>query len=201
MFGLVSRPRRTSPSPRRRLLFLEQLEARDCPSSLTLNLIPGTMKNVTLSGDLAGAANNAGQTIQFNGQVSGKTTTDANGHYSITLQATGLGQITATDADGSSNSATVMLASPPPTIQNFTVSDSYGVWTFSGQVLAPPSSTISLVLNDGGTFKNTQVTVGAGGNFSYSVQLNSVDNTLVNCTATDQWGQSFTVVTIVSDAA
>ena len=73
--------------------------------SLSLTLTPVTADTFTLSGDLTGEPNVAYQTIDFNGPYSGSTTTDANGHYSITVEASVAGQIAAQSDDGFSNVA------------------------------------------------------------------------------------------------
>src|SRR5947209_18357603 len=105
MFGLLpSSPRKVSSLPRRRArLSLERLESRDTPSTLSLSVSYGFGANVTLSGDLTNAPTPANQTICFSGQASGMAFTDANGHFSATVSASGLGDVYAQMMDGTSN--------------------------------------------------------------------------------------------------
>jgi hypothetical protein len=216
MFGLTFPRRRTSPpSPRRTTPSLEILEGRDCPSYLTLNLTPGLLQNVTLSGDLTCAPNVAYQTgdltcapnvayqtIDLHGRVPCHTQvqTDANGHYCITLQATGLGEITATADDGSSNTATVAMASPPPVVTKFVSWDNSGIWTFIGKVVAPPNAGLTATIDDGATLQNNPVKLRPDGSFIYSVRLNpAVDpGRICTLTATDCWGQTDTGTEIIN---
>ena len=81
-------PRRSSPFRSR--LRLEVLELRDCPSTVSLNLTPGTNPYVTLSGSLTDTDQVANQRIDFSGPFAGTpyTTTDTDGNFLVTLQAT-----------------------------------------------------------------------------------------------------------------
>src|SRR5262245_3274937 len=116
MLGVLSRRRASAPRACRPL-GLETLEDRNSPSTLTLSVTYGSGRNVTLSGTLSDHPNPGGQTINFAGKVSGAAVTSAQasvpglgdvtvlaadgsshlavGVYSVTLQATGLGDVTA----------------------------------------------------------------------------------------------------------
>jgi hypothetical protein len=163
---------------------------------VTLNVTPGTMNNVTLSGQVSGL-NVGGQTIDFGGPVNGSTTTNADGTFCVTLPASGMGTFQAWADNGLSNVATATLSTPAPTITNFGVSDSFGVWTFTGAIEAPPTSNITVTLNNGVTLQNQIVTLNSNNTFSYSVTLTSADNGLVTCYATDQWNQQASAQTLV----
>ena len=130
MFGLVRKRRRQTPRLPRARLNLERLEDRAVPTLLTLSITPsGVDKRVTVSGNLlpdtvTNSSADTGssvtnQTVQFDGAVDvagvarkvidldgvvhGTAVTDARGHFTQTLQATGLGAVKAWADDGSSN--------------------------------------------------------------------------------------------------
>jgi hypothetical protein len=138
MFGWFSSPsaKHSIPiKPRTARLRLEDLESRDVPSTVTLNVTYLTGKNITLSGQLTGAANNAGQTITIGGKATGSTITNTAGYYTITLEASELGAVTAQAADGQSNTAQVTLTDEAPSITEFDA-DELGdrVWNFNGRI-------------------------------------------------------------------
>lgn len=199
MFGLLTRtPRRAAPSirPVRSVrLGLEALETRYCPASLSLAVAYGTQNNVTLSGDLTGTNSPGGQTIQIGGPVSGVATTDANGHYSITLQENGYGTVGASwMVNGMAQATAMNMIVPPPNIDQFSATMQSGdIWTFSGHVTDPNPN--GLVIQFGGlsslTNPNATATVNASGYFSYTVQLNgtSSDNGTAWAETTDGYGQ------------
>jgi hypothetical protein len=70
------------------------------------------------------------------------------------------------------------------------------MWTFTGQIVAPPNAGVTLTLDDGATLQGNQVTLRPDGTFAYSIQLNSAVDAgqLYLATATDCWGQSTTVM-------
>jgi hypothetical protein len=73
-------------------LKLELLEARDCPTGITLEAVVLTDHMVQLSGHVDGE-NAAGSTIWFTGAVQTSTTADSNGDYSITTGDATLGNV------------------------------------------------------------------------------------------------------------
>jgi hypothetical protein len=174
-------------------------------STLTLLVAYGSGTTITLSGNLSNTATPSGQTINITGKASGSTTTDSNGNYSVTLQASGLGNVYAQTADGSSNQASVTLTDTAPRVFNFGGSEDEGnLWEFTGtvtwnraftsmpgQLEASEGSTIgsnySVTFTSDGTITNGVAT----GSFDVVIQLNgkSSDNGSVLATATDPWGQ------------
>lgn len=111
MLGLFSRRRRQSPPARPRSFrpTLERLEARDCPSTITLTAAVGSNNVVMLSGQVTGTPSPGGLTVQLTGTANGYATTDASGNFRVTLQASGPGQESASTTDGQSNTATTMV--------------------------------------------------------------------------------------------
>jgi hypothetical protein len=195
MFGIWTRPRpkyRRAPRPSVRL-YLERLETRECPSTLSLSVAYGTQRNVTLSGQLTNAPNVGGQTIRIWGVASGTAVTDASGNYSVTLTASGLGQVSAATADMHSNTAHVMLTDTAPTISNFVATESSGdIWTFSGHV-SYSHRMQGLTVTFGGQVASLQgqtTTVNASGYFTFTIQLNGTmgDNGMATAVIDDSWG-------------
>lgn len=155
MLGLFS-SRRSSSLPtgsRRPRLGLEYLEARDVPTTilppaeggstrridtcgfLTINAIYGRGTSVTFVGDLLGVENDAYRTINISGKATGTTMTDENGHYQITLNATGLGNVRAELADEPFIHADVELWDEAPVITSFdAIEGQDNVWRFRGTI-------------------------------------------------------------------
>src|SRR5437868_5914973 len=112
-FGLLTRGQSRSQRPVRKTtrLLLEQLEARDCPSSTpiieTLYAAPtNSGKQVSVSGSLI-ADHPASTTVTFSGVVSGSTTADSYGNFSWGGLATSLGTVTAVATDSGLDSYAV----------------------------------------------------------------------------------------------
>jgi hypothetical protein len=212
--------RKTSPFYRRPPLFLEALERRDCPSGpgglvglsstampvgsgevVTLNLAPtGTGMSVVASGALTGATAVSNVQIDLHGEIEGTVLTDANGLFSKTFTAAGLGLVTAQTHDLLSSIASATLAVEGPAISSFSWSESLGLYTFSGTMSSGQFDGMTVVINNGATLNNIKVTVDANGNFTYSTnQINfPADQGIVYVTATDIWGQSDTASTYLS---
>jgi hypothetical protein len=191
MFSLLLPRRRSSSVSTSFRPNLESLEQRDVPSTLTLNVAYSTGTNVILSGTLTGAANPANHTINLSGEVGGQAITDANGRYQITLQAMGLGDVSAADADGTSNTATATVADTSPNITNFNASEGpYGIWTFSGHVDYRSTDLTIYFAGQPISLRGMSTDVDANGNFSVTVQLNHTqsDNGWEYVYAVDAWG-------------
>ena len=219
MLGLLTRSRRparpASPaSPRPVRPCLESLEARDCPSFVTLNVAYGAGQQITLYGTLMSAAGSstpgfgsqqsmsgavAGGTIAFSGSAAGTVTTDCNGNFAYTTNALSLGEVDAATTDGQSNVAKVVLASSAPVISNFKAVEEGNTryWDITGHVTDGNFSAAGLVVHltgapvtvyNGGQGLNT--TVDSNGNFDLCVCLNGTgtDNGGVYATTTDAWG-------------
>ncbi len=137
MFGWLSSSsakKASRPQPTARL-GLERLETRDTPSTLTMSATYGLGHNVTLSGNLSGTSTPANQTICITGVASGMAETDANGNFSVTIQANTLGEVDAQTMDGASNVASVTLTDTAPKCFNFGgVPEGNNMWVFSGTV-------------------------------------------------------------------
>jgi hypothetical protein len=213
--------RRETRRPHRNRPNLERLEGRDVPSRLTLSIVPsGVDKTVTVSGDLqadpvtsgssqtsrfGGLATNqtfridgvvnsasvANQVIDLGGVVQGTAVTDANGHFTRTLGATGLGTARAWSDDGLSNIATATLAVPPPNIDRLIAVEEPTDWVISGHVTGYNPGSLTITLGGLASVNNVTVAVDADGNFATAVHLNGTaqDDGFLSAVTTDVWGQ------------
>jgi hypothetical protein len=193
MFALLS-PRKTrARGPQLARLCLEALEVRYAPATLTLSVTYGKDTNVTFSGDLTGSANPGGQTVYLMGVANGQTTTDANGHFSVTLAATALGTVSASLLDCSTNTPEVTLTDPGPKVDVFQALEGPGnLWEFKGHVeYSRPFC--SFTINFGGSpisIMGKSTTTDSIGNFDTFIQLNgtSTDNGTATAFTYDAWG-------------
>ena len=219
MFGLVRKRRRQTPRLPRARLNLERLEDRAVPTLLTLSITPsGVDKRVTVSGNLlpdtvtnssadtgssvtnqtvqfdgaVGVAGVARKVIDLDGVVHGTAVTDAGGHFTQTLQATGLGAVKAWADDGSSNIATAPLTVTPPKIDALQAVEEPTDWVISGHVTGYKPGSMTITLNGLASVKNLTVTVDAQGNFTTAVHLNGTaqDDGWLRAVTTDIWSQS-----------
>jgi hypothetical protein len=189
MFSLLRRPSRTkAPSaPRPARLFLEALEDRNSPSTITLNVAYAANRQVTYSGHVTGGT--PGQSVQISGAVSGSTTTNGNGDYSVTLTTDNLGQVSAQTTDGQSNTATATLSATTPMMQTFGYTKGFlDYYTFSGKVTG--DVTAGMVITFGGidALNGKTATVDSNGNFSITVEITESDPGMATAYATDWYG-------------
>jgi hypothetical protein len=171
---------------------LERLEERDTPSTVTIAVTYGTGRNVTLFGDVSGAPCNAGQMVMISGPATGQAPTDSNGHYSITLQAAGLGTVTARTGDNSA-SASVTLTDVAPVISDFeAIEGPDHIWTLKGDVsYSRPFDALTVFFNGQPVSITGKVTYTDGtGHFEMQITLNGTisDNGTVYAKAMDAWG-------------
>jgi hypothetical protein len=152
-------------------------------------------RQVTLSGSLSSSSGPiANQTISFGGVFSGTTTTNAQGNYSIKLTAESLGQVTASCANGLSNTARSTLVDGKPTINNFAaVSLGGGMWEFTGTVTGAPSQ--GEVVNFGilPALQGEHVNVNQNGSFTLYCYIPSGQGGTASATAVDWWGDTSAV--------
>jgi hypothetical protein len=148
---------------------------------------------VTLSGQVTDDQP-SGLTVTFSGAVTGTTVTDANGNYSVRLQASSLGAVlaTVTDSWGNvSNPASVTLTCAPPSITDISAAcGPDNVWTFQGTVVAASPDNMTVTFNGLPSVANQTATVQANGTFVYIVQMQPNDDGTVTVQTTDWWGQT-----------
>jgi hypothetical protein len=131
--------------------------------------------------------------------ASGNTTTDAEGDFTVTLVASGLGNVDAQteDANGVSNVATEPLSVPPPQIDSLTYTESRdNTFVICGHVNCQDPQ--GLTVNFGGevvALDGQSATVGADGWFQITITIPINDNGIFTAQVTDYWGQQSNVAT------
>jgi hypothetical protein len=170
------------------------------PPMLTLNLSYGTQKTVTASGVVvAGQAN--GLAVSISGQLSGGPTTDANGDYTVTATAAGLGNVYAqvTDVWGQTSEVEqATITSKAPQITSFSASPGFGnVWVFSGTVVDESAQGLIVALGGLPSLNGKTATVASNGNFSLSVQLQPGEDGVATAQTADWWGLQSNVAQVL----
>ncbi len=171
---------------------LEELEPRNCPSTISLSVgavSPGS-KQISLSGQVADTSSPGGLTVLLSGVVGGTATTDANGNFSATLTASGQGIVYAATSDGQSNIVQAAVTDPGTVIDEFWASTgSLNVFTFTGHVQGGYQGE---VVNFSGLkdLDGQSATVDANGGFRFTTQLDGRqdDEGDAYAQATDAWG-------------
>jgi hypothetical protein len=160
---------------------------------VSLSVTYGSQRIVTLSGQVTDL-DQGSLTVTIGGKVTGSVGTRADGSFSYTAIATGLGAVQATTVDLwglASNVAALTLTCNAPIISNFTASQVSGTsWTFSGVV--SHASPAGLTVNLGGLASLTNVTasVKSDGSFTVTVQLKPGESGIATAQTTDWWGQT-----------
>jgi hypothetical protein len=98
---IPSRRKKRLVRPRRARLGVEALETRDCPAAPAITSFSAAVLDhcrVQLTGTVADE-NPATATVHFSGAVSDTATPDANGHFSVVVDAAYLGAIDAVAED------------------------------------------------------------------------------------------------------
>jgi hypothetical protein len=171
--------------------------AADTGLSITVSVVPGA-GTATVSGQVTGDPSNGGLTVTFGGVVSGSVTTNADGSFTFTAQASGPGQIQASviDAAGTTATSSINFNVSPPTIVNFeAINNGRNSWTFTGQVEGP--YVVGLVVTLRGipslNGNNASATVQTDGYFAYTITLQPGEGGAVTAQCIDWWGQASNV--------
>lgn len=150
----------------------------------------GPNKEVTVSGTVTDESP-SGLVVTFSGKVTGTATTDSTGHFTLTTNASGLGQVNASTSDvWGQSSATYgyTLSSQTPTITNFNVAPSQGnTWIITGTV--NDEFAAGLTVTFGGLLAGNVATVASNNTFSLAVTLASGLTGYGTATVEDWWGQ------------
>ncbi len=158
-------------------------------TSITLNgyvtSVDGVDTDVTLSGVLAAATVHP----------------DANGYFTITVDALSLGEIDAVATDTwseSSDVAAVFVVSDVPTIQDFRAENAFfDIVTVSGRVVdeSPGGRTVTFAGMAGLTGQTA--TTDFSGNFTFTFTRPAGASATISAQVADQWGQSTVVYTFI----
>src|SRR5579871_146672 len=137
---------------------------------ITLQVINSSGGSATLSGTVYDS-NPSGLAVTLSGAISATVTTDSQGNFSLTVQPNEVGTVYAYTEDGNgslSNTAEIVIAQPPPTIQGLNwVPIDNGQYKFTGQVVGAyvPGSLVTLSSQVPGV-NGAQGTVGSDGTFT-----------------------------------
>lgn len=159
--------------------------------SITLSVSYGTQRTVTLSGSVTDEVR-GGRLVAFTGRVENSVFTQADGTFSLTVEAAGLGNVLASTTDPwgqASNTAQVTLTSLAPFINYFEVTHEPQGWVFLGHV--NDESPEGLIVQLGGipSLEGQTATVDSTGWFMFTVQLiPGVDRGTATAQVTDWWG-------------
>lgn len=135
-----------------------------------------------------------GETVTFSGAVSGSTTVNSMGQFYITLEASQLGQITATIADQWNQSAqdSVTLTNSAPVIDSFSVEyQGYGIFYITGYVNDEQPGGLKVHI---GGLTNTWIDVNEGGTFEATLYLPQYTGGTFTAMVTDWWGVESAIV-------
>lgn len=167
------------------------------PPSLSFGINYHEGRSVTLSGTVSDSEP-GGLTVTFSGVVSGSATTGADGSFSLTADATGLGNVFAsvTNALGAtSDTASAEVTSLAPSVSVSVIRGSGSLWTISGS--ANDESMSDLVVMISGLGVSTPLTLSTNGAFSINVELDANSCGAITATATDCWGLYSTATSFV----
>jgi hypothetical protein len=173
---------------------LANAEVINAAPSITMSLSYGTHNQVTVTGQVMDE--DAGDlTVTLSGVVGGTVTTQGDGTFSFTANATAVGQILAATVDAlgqASGSAALTVASNIPAIINFTATNqgANNFWTFRGQVQDEEPAGLSVRLAGLPTLNSSDlVTVDFDGWFSLTVQLQPGEGGFASAVVTDWFNQ------------
>jgi hypothetical protein len=158
---------------------------------LSLSISYGSQHNVTLSGWLTDI--DAGsRPISIAGVAVGTPVTHSSGHFYLTTTASALGEVDATETDlwgQASNTATVMVSSSAPVIQDFAAVNSIGnIWTFTGRVVDNHPEGLTIRFGNIPALVGQTVTVRADGTFSFTCTLPAGTYGTASAITTGWWG-------------
>jgi hypothetical protein len=192
MFGLFPRSRRRTPSARPRSttrLCLEWLETRDCPTAPALHALAQASAghNYFFYGNV-GDPNPTACVVDLGGVVSGSTTPDSTGYFSITLTASSLGTATLVAINGqglASGTVNFQLSNMVPSVQdNLSMPQKRSV-TIAGTVQDEDLTGCTVTISGR---VNGSTTPDATGHFSFTADASGLG--AVTIKVTDPWQQS-----------
>src|SRR5262249_19240830 len=150
----------------------------------------GQQRVVTLSGHVTDA-DNAGLSITFSGRVTGTAVTDANGFFTFTAVANGLGGVSVSTGDRgglASNTATVTLASAAPQIVSFHAERvAFDMWRITGRVEDECPEGLVITFDGLDSLTGKTATVRADGTFVLEWRLSSMNETGYAIGRTRDW--------------
>lgn len=159
--------------------------------SITVTVLVLDHRNVMVIGKVT-APSPGGLTVTITGQASGTTTTAADGTFNIELQASALGNVSASTKDirgQASNVATATIQASAPVLSQFQATQNGTTWTFTGQVTACDAPGMTVTFGGIPQLQGQTVTVGKDDTFSFSITLPAGLDATATAFVTDWWGQ------------
>ena len=147
---------------------------------------------VTLQGHVEDIDENA-LAVTLGGTASGTCACDSNGDFTMTVQPSALGDITAITTDlwgQSSNTGDVTLTSNAPLINNFAAIHGSGTtWTLQGSVDVQDPEGLTVTFGGLPSLSGVTASVQGDGTFSATVTLQADESGTATAQTTDWWGQ------------
>jgi hypothetical protein len=152
----------------------------------------GAERTVTLTGQVSDETP-GGRTVTFTGVVTGTVTTNANGTFSYTTTASGLGNVQAITIDPwglTSAAAQLTLTRDAPVITSFQIVQQYGTtWVVSGHVQDASPSGLVVVLGGLPCLQGVNAPVDGLGNFNIEVTIPvAQEGMTATADVTNWWG-------------
>ncbi len=185
---------------------LESLESRDCPNAaptIYMGIMSVQQNHVVLSGVVMDESP-AGLTVQFSGQYSGTTQTNAEGTFTVCVTPAQLGAIFASTTDNigqASNLAQVNVTSNAPAIVNFAATRQIGnIFTFTGRVIDEHPQNLKVTFGGLPSLAGRYTFANSDGWFSLTLELASGEEGIATAQTTDWWGLNSAIAeTLVSN--
>lgn len=192
MFRIFRKSQNRSQSSRRapRRFRIENLESRDCLSSVSLGLWAqtGSGQNVEVGINVMGTSQS--YQVALSGPVTAGVAVNSSGWAMYTGAATGLGTITGTvtDSDGDTSQASCEIFDSPPQINSLTVFPTgQGKHVeVSGSVTAPSPAGLAVTFSGSAGLGNAGATTDAFGDFDFVTTASSLGD--VSAVVKDVWG-------------
>jgi len=173
------------------------------PSVTLTSITYGANMMVTVTGQ-AFSSQPGTIALDFGGVTSGSVTANSDGTFSVQLETSGLGVITATAADSwglESSAAEIAVAPAAPQITGLTaVQETNDYWAITGTVVAPNIANLLVTFSGFAPINGTQVSVAANGTFQIVVQLQPGAGGNIDAETTDAWGQLSNIACVSLDA-
>jgi hypothetical protein len=159
--------------------------------AVSFSIAYGQQHMVTLSGRVSDE-HPGGLTVNFGGVIMGSAITNTDGTFSVTLQASDLGQVQATTTDmwgvSSAAAAATVANNAPQLVAASAVEGSNNVWTIQGTVSDECAQGLTVTFSGLPSVEGKTVTVSANGTFCLIVTLQTGECGTISALTTDWWG-------------
>jgi hypothetical protein len=158
--------------------------------AVSFSIAYGQQHMVTLSGRVTDE-HPGGLTVNFGGVVTGSAVTNADGTFSITLQASALGQVQAMTTDtwgvGSAVASATVANGAPQLVAVSAVEGTNNVWTIQGTVSDECAQGLTVSFSGLPSVEGKTATVSSNGTFCLIVTLQPGECGTISALTTDWW--------------